>query len=314
MQILEDGREMNMPQTLNLKCVPPYDFDLSMRLFSGGDKQIRRYEEGKFWQAIRVEGKIVLATLKATGTVDIPEVSAELESDQEISVEDRRKCRQLLSFLLGADFDLQPFYREAKKDKTMMRIVQKLRGLKVPSTVTVFEALVDSIVEQQISLNVAHVLQVNLIKKYGDPLDLETGVYYAYPTPQKLALAEIKDLRKCGLSTRKAEYIRNVSETIVEGKLDVENFKRHTDVSKIVEELDKINGVGVWTAELTVVRGMQKYDVIPADDLGLRRVISHFYFDGEKIAPDDAREMAQKWRKWKGLASFYLVVAETLED
>jgi DNA-3-methyladenine glycosylase II len=305
---------MNMRQTLKLKCVPPYDFDLSMRLFSDGDKQVRRYEEGKFWQAVSVEGKIVLVTLKATGTVDVPEVSAELESDQEISVEDRRKCRQLLSIMLGADFDLRSFYRQAKKDKIMMGIVQKLRGLKVPSTVTAFEALVDSIVEQQISLNVAHVLQVNLIKKYGDPLDLETGVYYAYPTPQKLALAEIKDLRKCGLSTRKAEYIRNVSETIVEGKLDVENFKRYTDVSKIVEELDKINGVGVWTAELTVVRGMQKYDVIPADDLGLRRVISHFYFDGEKIAPDDAREMAQKWGEWKGLASFYLVVAETLED
>ncbi len=314
MQNLDGGREMNRPRTLKLKCVPPYDFDLSMKLFRGGDKQIRRYEGGKFWQTIRADGKLVLVTLKATGTVDMPEVSAELESNQEVSAEDQRKCKQLLSVFLGAAFDLQPFYQEAKKDKIMLETVHRLRGLKVPSTVTVFEALVDSIVEQQISLNVAHVLEVNLIKKYGDPLDLETGVYYAYPTPQTLARAEIEDMRKCGLSTRKAEYIRNVSETVVEGKLDLEIFKRYTDVSKIIEELDKIKGIGVWTAELTVVRGMQKYDVIPADDLGLRRVISHFYFDGEKIAPDDAREMAQKWGKWKGLASFYLVIAETLED
>jgi DNA-3-methyladenine glycosylase II len=285
-----------------------------MRLFSGGDKQIRRYEEGKFWQAVRVNGKLVLVTLKGIGTVDMPGVSAELESDREISTEDQRKCGQLFSILLGAHFDLQPFYRETENDKIMWGIVQRLRGLKVPSTLTVFEALVDSIVEQQISLNVAHVLEINLIKKYGDRLDLDSRVYYAYPTPQTLARAEIEVMRKCGLSTRKAEYIRNVSKTIVEGKLDLEIFKEYTDVSKIIQELDNIRGIGVWTAELTIVRGMQKYDVIPADDLGLRRVISHFYFDGKKITPDEAREMAQKWGKWKGLASFYLVVAETLEN
>lgn len=311
---IQVGRKMNMPRTLKLKCVPPYDFDLSMRLFSGGDKQIRRYEEGKFWQAVRVNGKLILVTLKGIGTVDMPGVSVELESDREISAEDQRKCGQLFSILLGAHFDLQPFYLEAEKDKIMLGIAQRLRGLKVPSTLTVFEALVDSIVEQQISLNVAHVLEVNLTKKYGDRLDLDTGVYYAYPTPQTLARAEIEGMRKCGLSTRKAEYIRNVSKTIVEGKLDLEIFKQYSDVSKIIQELDNIRGIGVWTAELTIVRGMQKYDVIPADDLGLRRVISHFYFNGKKIAPDEAREMAQKWGKWKGLASFYLVVAETLEN
>lgn len=240
-----------MPRTVKLRCVSPYDFDLSMRLFSRGDKQIRRYEEGKFRQVIRIDGKLVLVTLKATGTVDMPEVSADLESDQEISAEDEKKCKHLLGILLGADFELQPFYHEAKKDKIMAGIVKKLAGLKVPSTVTVFEALVDSIVEQQISLTVAHVLQVNLVRRYGDSLKLETGIYYAYPTPQKLALAKIEDMRKCGLSTRKAEYIRNVSEMIAEGKLDLETFKRYADVAKIIAELDEIKGIGVWTAELT---------------------------------------------------------------
>jgi len=305
---------MNTRRTLKLKCLPPYDFDLSMKIFSNGNKQIRRYEEGKFWQILRVNQKLVLATLRASGTVDVPEVSAELESDHEISGADEQKCRQLLNILLGTKLDLRSFYRKAKTDEIMKDITQKLKGLKVPSTTTVFEALVDSIVEQQISLSVAHVLEVNLIKKYGDHLDLESGVYYAYPTPRALARAEIRDLRDRGLSTRKAEYIRNVSEMIVEGKLDLEILKKCSDANRIIEELDNIKGIGVWTAELTVVRAMQKYDVIPADDLGLRRVISHFYFKGEKVNADVAREIAKKWGKWKGLASFYLVVAEILEN
>jgi DNA-3-methyladenine glycosylase II len=303
-----------MTRILTLKCVPPFDFDLSLRLFSGGDRQIRKYEEGKFWQVVRIDRKLVLVTLEALGMVDKPEVSAKLESDQKLSAGDEQKIVALVSTLVGADFDLEPFYADAKKDKIMADIAQKLRGLKVPSAITVFEALTDSITEQQISLNVAHVLQTNLIKTFGDPLSLDTGVYYGYPTPQKLGSTSIEQIRKCGLSTRKAEYIRDISRVVAEGKLNLEAFKRYKDVNKIIEELDEIKGIGIWTAELTIVRGMQKYEAIPADDLGLRRTISHFYCKDRKITGDEARRIAEKWGKWKGLASFYLIVADMLEQ
>ena len=87
------------------------------------------------------------------------------------------------------NFDLKPFYEKVKEDKTMAHITQKLFGLKSPTTQTVFEALVDSIVEQQISLKVANSIEKKLIKKFGDPLNLDGEVYYAYPTPQSLAAA-----------------------------------------------------------------------------------------------------------------------------
>lgn len=252
-----------MTRILILKCVPPFDFDLSLRLFSGGDRQIRKYEEGKFWQVVRIDGKLVLVTLETLGTVDKPEVSAKLESDQKLSAGDEQKIIALVSSLVGAEFDLEPFYMDAKKDRIMADIVHKLRGLKIPSAVTVFEALIDSITEQQISLNVARVLQTNLIKTFGDPLGLDTGVYYGYPTPQKLASTSVEQIRKCGLSTRKAEYIRDISRMVAEGKLNLDAFKRYKDVNKIIEELDEIKGIGIWTAELTIVRGMQKYRQFP---------------------------------------------------
>ena len=303
-----------MTRTLTLKCVPPFDFDLSLRLFSGGDRQIRKYEEGKFWQVVRIDRKLVLVTLEALGTVDKPEVSARLESVQMLSANDDQKTRQLACALIDADFDLEPFYTDVKKDRIMADIVHKLGGLKIPSAVTVFEALIDSIIEQQISLNVAHVLQTNLIRTFGDSFSLDTGVYYGYPTPQELASTRIEQIRKCGLSTRKAEYIRDISRMVAEGKLNLEAFKRYKDVNKIIEELDEIKGIGIWTAELTIVRGMQKYEAIPADDLGLRRTISHFYCKDRKITGDEARRIAEKWGKWKGLASFYLIVADMLEE
>jgi DNA-3-methyladenine glycosylase II len=64
------------------------------------------------------------------------------------------------------------------------------------------------------------------------------------------------------------------------------------------------------TAELTMLRGMQKLDALPADDFGIRRVISRYYCNGKPIKSAEAREVAKSWGKWKGLAAYYLIVAE----
>jgi DNA-3-methyladenine glycosylase II len=297
-------------EKLRLKAVPPFDFELSARIFSGGDARIRKYENGRFWQVIRVDGKLILTVIESSGTVDKPELLAELRSDEKILENDKTKAEQLIRKLFNLDFDLEPFYREARKDKIMANVIQRQRGLKSPTTATVFEALIDSVIEQQISLRVASSLENRLIVAFADTLCLGEKDYYAYPTPRKLASASAKRLRGCGPSLKKAQYIRDISKLITDDKLDLEKFKAYHQARRIVAELDGIMGIGVWTAELTMVRGMQRLDTMPADDMGLRRVISHYYCNDEKISPNQAREIAEKWRKWKGLAAYYLIVAD----
>jgi DNA-3-methyladenine glycosylase II len=300
-------------ETLILTCVPPFDFNLSAMIFSNGDRSIRKYEEGKFWQVIRLGDSLILVTMKALGTVDDPKISVELRSDHKVSEADRERAKQTVSSMLNLDLDLKPFYEHAKKDRTLTGIIHRLRGLKIPTTPTVFEALIDSITEQQISLNVAHALERRLIKTFGKALSLNGEVYYAYPVPRELASARLEQLRKCGLSGKKAEYIKEISRMVVDGKLDLEGFKRYNDVQRVINELDSIRGIGPWTAELTIARGMHEFDVVPADDLGLRRIISHYYCRGEKISGIEARKVAENWGKWKGLVAFYLILADVME-
>jgi DNA-3-methyladenine glycosylase II len=299
-------------EKLEIVALQPFSFDLSAEIFANGDRQLRSYEKGRFRQVIRANGKLILATVESVGTVDKPKLSAELNSDRELTQEDKKKAEEAIRVLFNLNFDLAPFYEETKSDKVMAHLTQKLWGLKSPTTQTVFEALLDSIVEQQISLKVANSMEKKLIKKFGDALDLEGKVYYAYPTPQRMALASVEELRQCGLSQRKAEYITSASMLILEGKLDLEKLKNYENADEIIRELDKVKGVGVWTAEFTLLRGMQRLEALPADDLGLRRVISHYYCGGKAVTGSQAREIAKGWGKWKGLAAYYLVVAETL--
>jgi DNA-3-methyladenine glycosylase II len=135
-------------------------------------------------------------------------------------------------------------------------------------------------------------------------------VYFVYPTPQQLASVSIEEFRQCGLSYRKSEYIKEASTLIAEGKLNLENLKTYESSEQIIRELDEVRGVGVWTAEFTMLRGMRRLDALPADDLGLRRVISRYYRGGKLISSAEVRRIAENWDGWKGLAAYYLVVAD----
>jgi DNA-3-methyladenine glycosylase II len=293
-----------------LEAVAPFHFGLSAEIFSNGNRQIRKYEKDRFWQLIRANGKLILTTVASAGSVNEPKLYAELKSAKALTRDDTEKAEESITALFNLNFDLAPFYEETKTDETMTSIVQKLWGLKNPTTQTVFEALIDSIVEQQIALKVANSIETKLTKRFGDALTVEGEVYYVYPTPQKLASVSVEEIRQCGLSQRKAEYIKGISELVAGGELDLEKIKSWDSAEEIIRELDKVRGVGVWTAELTMLRGMQKLEALPADDLGLRRVISRYYCGGKVIASARARQIAEKWGRWKGLAAFYLIVAE----
>jgi DNA-3-methyladenine glycosylase II len=77
-----------------------------------------------------------------------------------------------------------------------------------------------------------------------------------------------------------------------------------------VRELSALRGVGVWTAELALLRGLSRLDAIPADDLGIRRAITRYYGRESRIGTTEARRIAEGWGEWRGLAAYYLLVAE----
>ena len=96
------------------------------------------------------------------------------------------------------------------------------------------------------------------------------------------------------------------------GDLDIEGFRTYGDTEAVIDDLVKIRGIGRWTAELTILRGLHRPDAFPADDVGVRRFISQFYLGGEKITAADARTFAERWGAWKGFAAYYLEVADLL--
>jgi len=301
---------MAFTETFIVEASAPFDFDLSAQIFSNGDTQIRSYRNGLFYQVLKINGNLVLAKLTSKGTVQQPRISVELKSNKPITPKDIQTAEKNVRFIFNLDFNLCAFYKDIENEPVMHQITQKLYGLKNPTTPTVFESLINSIVEQQISIKVAITIEHRLSKKFGDHINIDDQTYFAYPTPQNINATTITEIQQVGLSLRKAEYIQNAAKLIAEGKLNLEELKSNPNPEQIIAKLDEVRGIGIWTAELAMLRGMQKLDTFPADDFGIRRVISTYYRRGKSIKTADAREISKGWGRWKGLAAFYLIIAE----
>lgn len=290
----------------------PFDFSLSAAIFTGGDPQIRTYEHSIFRQVLVILDNPVLIEVFSEGSVDEPALRISSHTDTSLKESAIKDIQTIISSIFNIHDDITPFYKAVEGDEIMAVLTRRLRGLKPPTTPTVFEALVDSIIEQQISLKSAHSIENRLIRSVGKSLIIDGNTWYCYPAPHSLAHISDSTFRSCGLTVRKGEYIREISQRILAGTLDLDRFKTYPDNESIISELVKIRGVGRWTAELTILRGLHRPDAFPADDVGMRRFIAQFYRKGEKTSSLEARAIAERWGAWKGFAAYYLEIADLL--
>lgn len=297
---------------LTLTPRPPFDFSRTAAIFSTGDPDIRSFMNDVFRQVLDTGNHRILAEVRSSGSTEDPALRITLRSPRTITDRDARRAAALLGSVLSIDDDPGLFYRAVSGDPVLSALTVRLRGVRAPVTPTVFEALTDSIIEQQISLAAARSIENRLIRATGKRLSLDGAVYYCYPGPSALAKTSDTIFRSCGLTIRKGEYIRDISRQIIDGELDIEAFREYPDTEQIISELVKIRGIGRWTAELTILRGLHRPDVFPADDAGVRRFISKFYLSGRKLTAAEARIFSERWGSWKGFAAYYLEVADHL--
>lgn len=176
--------------------------------------------------------------------------------------------RRLAASVWSLDDDLQRCYRVFGRDPLMRRVLASCRGLRMIRTPDLYEALMIAIVNQQVSVAAAESIRRRLYGALGDRLTTEGVTYRGCPPPRRLLTTGTRELRALGLSRHKARYVREVADRAVNGALDPALFDPLDDEAAI-GRLTEIPGVGRWTAEVVLMRGLGRADVFPAGDLGL---------------------------------------------
>jgi DNA-3-methyladenine glycosylase II len=212
------------------------------------------------------------------------------------------------SRMLFAGLDLRPFYRLVEGHPVLGAVAGRLFGLKPMRPASLFEMLVIAVVEQQISLMAAYRIRKRLVERFGEPVD----DLVAFPQPDTLAEAPPEEIRACGLSGRKTEYVQGLAQTVVAGALDLGALEDLPD-DAVRAAITRMRGFGPWSAEYLLVRGMARVDVVPADDLGVRTVTGRYLAPGGvRLSPEDVRRALAPFAPYRGLAAFYLLAEARL--
>jgi DNA-3-methyladenine glycosylase II len=124
-------------------------------------------------------------------------------------------------------------------------------------------------------------------------------------SPGKVLKVNAKQLRACGLSGRKAEYIYDLAGRFHTGKVHVARWPQMSD-EEVIADLVQVRGIGRWTAEMFLMFSLLRPDVFPLDDLGLQRGIRLAYHKGKKISLRTMKARGETWRPWRTVASWYL--------
>lgn len=112
-------------------------------------------------------------------------------------------------------------------------------------------------------------------------------------------------LRSCGLSARKCEYLRHLSEGFSQGSLRVVDWPGWEDEA-IIENLIQVRGIGRWTAEMFLMFQLMRPDVLPLGDLGLQNAIRLHYGDGRILSDKRVQRITANWSPWRSVATWYL--------
>lgn len=215
-------------------------------------------------------------------------------------------------------YDAQQACRElAAADPRLGRLIARAGPftLRVSSAQSPFEALVESIVYQQLHGRAAATIHRRLLESFAPVPTLEVSGTGAHPTPQQILDCPNQQLRAAGLSQNKMLALRDLAAKTLDGTVPTLARIRRMSDEDIIEHLTQVRGIGVWTVHMMLIFRLGRPDVLPTGDYGVRKGFALTFGKlkpTDKVTPLDLptpAEMetrAKKWHPWCSVASWYL--------
>ena len=247
-----------------LPVAEPYRLDLTAsvlrRLSTNGVDVLA--PDGAYRRALQVAGDPLLVR-----------VTSEKPGALTVTLEGARRghpvALQTVRRMLGADVTLKEFARAAARIPWLRPLARRMRGVKPPRYPTLWEACVNAIVFQQVSIHAASAILQRYVVALGSPFELLEGVtLHAFPDAEVTLRAGDDELRAVGLSANKIATLRRVGEALGSGTLDERMLEERTS-SEAAAKLTSIKGIGPWTATVILLRGLGRLDVFPMNDSGV---------------------------------------------
>jgi len=284
----------------------PFRLDLTVWALRRRKRNRMDVWDGTYRRALVVGGRALTVRVEAGGDLSRSVLTVSVLTPGSYTGEVLSAVEGQVVRLLGTNVDLGRFYELAEADPRVGPLADRLVGLRPPRFPTLFEAIGNAIANQQLSLEVGIELLNRLTERFGArPLDGHGLV--AFPEPESILGAQVADLRDLGFSLRKSEYLMDAAHAIITGLIDTERLEV-SDRDTATRLLLALRGIGRWSAEYVLLRGLGRLDVFPADDVGARNKLKRFMNLAHEPSRDDIVEMMEPWSPFAGMIYFHLLL------
>lgn len=302
-----NSHESIFTESLVLNPVPPFRLDLTVwTLRRRSDNMIDRWDGKTYRRTIIIEEKPAEIAVTQIGKIEKPSLNVTIASREKMP-NAKEVARAWVEKMLGLNVDLSQFYYFARCNVELKPLMELFCGVKPPRFPSVFEALVNGISCQQLTLTVGIQLLNRLTSAYGLKIELPGGLVSAFPRPVDLAALKPEDFRALGYSRQKGKALIELSSHIIEGRVDLEELDTMNDQTAFMR-LDELRGVGRWTSEYVMLRGLGRIHVFPADDVGGRRSLQRWLKMENRLNYDEANRVLSAWKPYGGLLYFHLLL------
>jgi DNA-3-methyladenine glycosylase II len=292
-------------QTASLTLLPkaPFDFQHTLTFLQEHKANgiVRNILENELRFATNVLGKPIAFFVKSTGTVKKPKLELNLYAkkldDSIISV-----AQKQLSFYLSLEDDLTPFYNLAEKDAAFKPVVKALYGYHQVKFPSLFTCMCWALVTQRTPNSFAYLTMQRFCEFLGDALIVDGERYTTFPEAKKFLRARDKVLIATN-NTRKTDRLMEIAREYI--TLD-EIALRAAPYDEALRVVKKLKGLGQWSAEYILLRGLGKYERTGWTDTVILESISHLYTGGFSISEGDAKRLAEHYGWYQGLWFHYL--------
>lgn len=236
-----------------------------------------------------------------------------VKTDKLTKSEQTEVCDRV-TWMLGLDMDFSAFYAASRREPKLLQAEKMVRGRMLRSP-TLFEDVVKTILTTNTLWAATKRMNLSLIEQYGSSLEGKTPLGgtipqggktegCAFPSPADIAASSPEALKEAVRVGYRAPYIYDLAVRVASGELDIESLKTsNLHTLELRKELLKIKGVGPYAAaNLLLILG--RGDFIPVDSWALK-LVSHEWYDGEAVTPEQVEERFEGWDEFKGLAYWF---------
>ena len=300
---------MNESRVFSLQPERPYSLQRTAERLVRFDDLLERYDPDKAGGAIarllQIGRRLIRVEVTQQGTPAQAKLRVRLTGAGARERESRTAAEAYVRVALGAGQKVTGFYRAFRDDPVLGPALRRERGLRVAGNGTAFESLVTSVLAQQINLKFAYSIRREMTLAFGRSLRLEGERYWIFPTPQKLASISEDELRGMRISGAKTRAILAAASAFKTGAFSDASLREKSD-DEVVELLTALPGIGPWTAEQVLMRGLGRSDIFPASDLAVIKYLAQGLLGREKVATEkEMRAFSEVWRPYRSLALIY---------